>query len=318
MNRAKLALAVLALAVLTLACNLPTSLDEVTHWSDLFTIDPGSKVSEAVNNMSNVLVALSAVVAALGLAYNMATGKSLSGGLYLTGLGLLVTSGFLKFYLPLAVKLGDAAKGNITIDEVMRTYGWSLSLNPVKMAIQGLAIGQTIALPVLSALYELFMTLILVVVIIASIVGGKATAIVWSIAQLLGWVLFLFLYRLLIVMSGVVTSIPFFGEIAETTMNGFYIFAVAVLLFLCYWMLPIWASRRFGPVLQVVLTGRQEVRVDQPAEASSADGESNQISRRGTARTAKRAAGRTAEIAQTAYDLEEAGGDVNKIRRRRT
>ena len=101
-------------------------------------------------------------------------------------------------------------------------------------------------------------------------------------------------------------------------MTGFYIFAVVVLLVVCYWMLPIWASRRFGPVLQVVLTGRQEVRVDQTAEASNADGESNQISRRGISRTAKRAAGRTAEIAQTAYDLEEAGGEVNKIRRRRT
>ena len=257
-------LMILASLFLTTSCSrIPEGArEEFTHWSDRFFVDQGDATLEVLKALSAILVACAGLLASFGLIANLRHKRSILSGYYLVGMSLMIAGGLLVRYIPIASSAGRAALGDLTLDQVAQLMSWDLSLNPVDMGVTGTAIGVTMVLPVISAIFEILMTALIAITLLASIFSGSVKGVVFTGAQLAGWVLFLWLYRWLILSIGEYYGTGgFIKELTEPVINGLYIAGIGGLLGFCYLLLPTLAANSIGKHLTVMTEPAAEVPI---------------------------------------------------------
>lgn len=265
-------LLLLATVLATMACNLPKSFDELIGWSDNATIDnPVEDFVEFLGTLPDILVSLSMLIALFGVGYNMYFGEAAYKGLTTTGVILMFVSGFIPFYIPLASQLGDLALGKTTIDQVFSAFNWNFDPKILTLSTMGIAISLTVALPSLLAFYEIVMLLLLIGKTLSSIAGGNSEVVIEAVARVGGFALFLALYRLLILISAAVPSLPFANTITEPFMNTVYVIAVGGLLVLCIHGIPQAAVGTYGRYIRILQQQKIKVEVEHTHQSQSRD-----------------------------------------------
>ena len=246
-RRAGTLLIALVSSLLLTGCDVPTNLEGLFDWRDKFFLNiETSTVEQLLGPLLGLLTAMATVIALWGVITNMRNRKSPWGGSYLTGLVLLVTAGLILVYIPIATSFGESVfPQDLNLDKVFGALRWELSSNPIELATVAWGISFTLVLPLISAFWEIVMLVAAVIAIAMSITGQTIKGVIFVIAQVLGWGLFLVMYNTLVSLIG--TYYPTWNLSSVTVLTSvFYIAATLFLLLACYIGLP-WLAASLAP-----------------------------------------------------------------------
>ncbi len=234
-------------SLLLTGCDVPTNMESLFDWRDKFFLQvETSTIEQLLGPLLALLTATATVIALWGVISNMRNRRSIWSGSYLVGLVLLVTAGLMLIYIPISTSFGESIfPQDLTLDKVFSALRWEISSDPIELVTVAWGVSITLVLPLISAFWEIVMLVAAVIAIAMSITGQSIKGVIFAIAQILGWGLFLVMYNTLVSLIGTYYPSWDLSSVAVLT-SVFYIGATLFLLLACYIGLP-WLAASLAP-----------------------------------------------------------------------
>ena len=246
-KRAGIMLIALVSSLLLTGCDVPSNVEELFDWREKFFLHvETTAVEQLLGPLLGFLTVMATFIALWGLLSNLRNSRPLAGGAFLTGLVLLISAGLILAYIPIATSFGESVlPQDLTLDKVFGALHWELSSNPIELTTVAWGISFTLVLPLISAFWEIVMLVAAVIAIAMSITGQSIKGVIFTVAQILGWGLFLVMYNTLVSLIGTYYPTWNLSSVAVLT-SVFYIGATLFLLLACYIGLP-WLAASLAP-----------------------------------------------------------------------
>lgn len=224
-----------------------------TNWRQKFFIDFASTsiVSAALVQIVLLFVTAGLILALGGLAYNLAKRRGIIAGGYITGTTLILATAFLYGYLRLDRALGELilSQSDINLNMVFAAMHWpkdalELVTQLDKVATAGWAVGLTITIPVVYALWQIPMWLGAIILLGWSLAEGSLRVVGYILGTLLGRGLLLLVYIIFVGSIG-----PYYpnwhSAPVDFAINAVYVGFVLSAGFICLIAIPVAGSRRW-------------------------------------------------------------------------
>jgi hypothetical protein len=241
-RKAAVTASLLASSLLLAGCEVPTSVEELTGWRDRFFIQVEldqilAWIDNPVFSIIEMIGTLALVMVLLGLTANMLKNRSLWSGNVGFGMGIMLSIIVLVLHFSITTTLGKIAfPPDLTSDRVLQVLQLELSLDIADIALAAYAVNLLFAVPIVHSLWQVVMLPKAIISVVESVASRSWTPLYVMLGQIMGWLIFPWIFYLYIELLGVFPPVIF--DPVKWVLNGSFILVLLYLWWLCYFKIP--------------------------------------------------------------------------------